>query len=82
MKESKAGGKRRELTPLGWILTLGGMLLAALVYVLLDIGQFFAGFEGLLGLDEMAWTVIGGVIWILVIMAILTPIALKVGSRE
>ena len=82
MKGSKPGSNRRELTAMGWILSLGGLLLAVLTYFLLGIGEFFAGLDGTLGLSEMIWTVIGGVIWLFVVMAILTPIVAKVGIKQ
>ena len=80
MKTSKSEGPKRKLTPLGWILSIGGMALAVLSYVLFDIGQFFLELNGVLGLNETYWVIIGGVIWLFVIMSILTPILLKLGT--
>jgi hypothetical protein len=81
MKTSKSEGPKRKLTPLGWILSIGGMLLAVVSYFLLDIGQFFLELNGVLGLNETYWGIIGGVIWLFVIMAIVTPILLKLGTK-
>lgn len=81
MKKSKSEGPKRKLTLLGWILSIGGMLLAVLSYFLLNIGQFFLELNGVLGLNETYWVIIGGVIWLFVIMAILTPILLKLGTK-
>jgi len=81
MKTSKSEGSKRKLTPLGWILSICGMALAVLSYFLLDIGQFFLELNGVLGLSETYWVIIGGVIWLFVIMAILTPILLKLGTK-
>jgi len=81
MKTSKSEGPKRKLTPLGWILSIGGMGLAVLSYVLLDIGQFFLELNNVLGLSETSWVIIGGVVWLFVIMAILTPILLKLGIK-
>ena len=81
MKTSKSEGPKRKLTPLGWILSIGGMVLAVVSYFLLDIGQFFLELNGVLGLNETYWGIIGGVIWLFVILAILTPIILKLGTK-
>ena len=80
MKNSKSEGPKRKLTPLGWILSIGGMALAVLSYILLNISQLFLELNGVLGLSETYWVIIGGVIWLFVIMAILTPIFLKLGT--
>ena len=81
IKMKKSEGPKRKLTLLGWILSIGGMLLAVLSYFLLNIGQFFLELNGVLGLNETYWVIIGGVIWLFVIMAILTPILLKLGTK-
>ena len=81
MKNSKSEGPKRKLTPLGWILSIGGMALAVLSYILLDISQLFLELNGVLGLSETYWVIIGGVIWLFVIMAILTPILFKLGTK-
>ncbi|MFX1514760.1 MAG: hypothetical protein ACFFC6_00480 [Promethearchaeota archaeon] len=81
IKTSKSEGPKKKLTPLGWILSIGGMMLAVLSYFLLDIGQFFLELNGVLGLNETYWVIIGGVVWLFVIMAILTPIILKLGTK-
>jgi len=74
-------GKKRKLTPFGYVISIGGMLLAVFLYFFLGIGDYFADLSGTFGLSEMVWAVVGGIIWIFVIMAILTPIVLKVGTK-
>lgn len=81
MRTSKPESPKKTLTPLGWILSLGGMVLAAFSYALLDIGEFFLDLNGVLGLSDIYWVIIGGIIWIFVIMAILTPFLLKLGIK-
>ena len=76
-KISKPEGKKRKLTPLGYVIGIGGMLLAAFSYFFLGMGNYFADLRGTFGLSETIWTFIGGMIWIFIIMAILTPVALK-----
>ena len=80
MRTSKSKGGRKPNT-LGWILSIGGMLLAAISYFLLGIDQFFLDLNGVLGLSDIMWAIIGGVIWIFFIMALLTPIMLKFGTK-
>ena len=82
MAGSETGSKRRELNALGWILALGGMAVAVLTYFGLGIGEFFAGLDGLLGLNEFIWTLLGGVIWLFVIMAIVSVLVGRVGVRS
>jgi hypothetical protein len=81
MRTSKPEGPKKKLTPIGWILSIGGMVLAALSYFLLGIDKFFLDLNGVLGLSDNYWVIIGGVIWIFVIMAILTPFLLKLGTK-
>lgn len=78
MKASKSEG-RRKLTPLGYILSIGGMLLAGAAYFLLGIDRFFLGLDGLLGLGGIPWAFVGGVIWIFIVMAIVSIIVMKLG---
>lgn len=73
--------KKRKLTPLGYIISIGGMLLAVFLYFFLGIGDYFTDLSGTLGLSETIWTFIGGIIFLFVIMAILTPVVLKVGTK-
>jgi hypothetical protein len=80
MRTSKSKGGRKPTT-FGWILSIGGMLLAAISYFFLSIDQFFIDLKGVLGLSDIMWAIIGGVIWIFIIMAILTPIMLKFGTK-
>ena len=77
MEEIKA--RKAKPTPAGWVISIGGLLIGVFIYVLSPIGGFFADMDGTAGLDEMAWTMIGGMIWIFVIMGILTPLMLKYG---
>ncbi len=72
--------KRRKLTGLGYVLCIGGMLLAVTLYVL-TLGEYFADLQGTFGLNEVSWALIGGVIWVLVLMAVLAPVILKVGMK-
>lgn len=74
-------GKKRKLTLLGYVISIGGMLLAVFLYFFLGIGDYFADLSGTFGLSETIWTFIGGIILLFVIMAILTPIVLKVGTK-
>jgi choline-glycine betaine transporter len=78
---SETGSKRKELNALGWLLALGGMAVAVLTYIGFGIGNFFAGLDGLLGLNEMTWLVFGGVIWMFVIMAIVSVVVGRVGIK-
>jgi hypothetical protein len=79
---SKQEPDKRELAALGYVISIAGMLLAALAYLFLDIGRFFNGLEGVLGLSGPSWAIIGGVIWIFIIMALLVPVVLRVGIRK
>ena len=76
MKERKG-----KLTGLGYVISIGGMLLAAFSYIFIVIGNYFADLRGTFGLSETIWDFIGGMIWISIIMAILIPIVLKVGIK-
>ena len=80
MRTTKPESPKKKLTPLGWILSIGGMLLAALSYFLLSIDKFFLDLDGVLGLSDIYWVIIGGVIWIFAIMGFLTPFLLKLGT--
>jgi hypothetical protein len=82
MRASESGKSKRKLTPLGWILSIIGMILAVLLYFVLGIDSFFLDLDGELGLSGDLWAVIGGIIWIFVIMAVLTPILLKFGTKS
>ncbi len=73
--------RKRKPTGLGYVISIGGMLLAVFSYFFLGIGNYFADLRGTFGLSETIWTFIGGMIWIFIIMAILTPIMLKVGIK-
>jgi len=81
LKEKEPEGKKRRLTPLGYVIGIGGMLLALFSYFFLGVGNYFADLRGTFGLSETIWTFIGGMIWIFIIMAILTPVALKLGTK-
>ena len=70
--------RTRKITPLGYVISIGGLLLAAASYFFLGVGDYFADLQGKLGLSEMVWTFVGGMIWIFTIMAIVTFIVLKV----
>ncbi|MBU7023278.1 MAG: hypothetical protein HXS40_03845 [Theionarchaea archaeon] len=82
MNSSNSKGTERKLTPVGYVISIGGMLLALLLYFLLEIDHLFLRLRGIMGLNENAWAIIGGIIWILVIMAILTPVVLKWGRQS
>jgi hypothetical protein len=81
MKSKQESGKR-ELTTLGYVISIAGMLLAAFSYLFLEIGRFFYGLEGVMGLSGTSWTIMGGVIWIFIIMALLVPVVLRVGIKK
>jgi hypothetical protein len=81
MNSSNPKGTERKLTPVGYFISIGGMLLALILYFLLRIDHLFLKLRGVMGLNENAWAIIGGIIWILVIMAILTPVVLKWGRQ-
>jgi hypothetical protein len=71
-----------KLTILGYTISIAGMLLAAFLYLFLDISEFFYGLNGILGLSGASWRILGGVIWIFIIMALLVPVILKVGVKR
>jgi hypothetical protein len=77
----KSKGKRRKLTPLGYIISIGGMLLAIFSYFFPGIDRSFLGLRGTLGLSDIFWAFIGDMIWVFGIMAILTVMVLKLGTR-
>jgi len=77
MKARSEGRKR--LTLLGYIISIGGMLLAGASYFFLGIDRFFLGLDGLLGLGDIPWAFVGGVIWIFIVMAIVSVIVMKLG---
>lgn len=81
MNSSNSKSTERKLTPMGYFISIGGMLLALLLYFLLEIDHLFLKLRGVMGLNENAWAIIGGIIWILVIMAILTPVVLRWGRQ-
>lgn len=78
MKTSKSEAKRK-LTPLGYFISIGGMLLGLFSYLSLGVDRFFLGLRGVLGLSDIVWAIIGGIIWIHVIMVIPCFILLKLG---
>jgi len=80
-KISKPEDKKRKLTPLGYVIGIGGMLLALFSYFFLGVDRYFYDLHGTLGLSDIFWAIIGGMIWIFIIMAILTPVALKLGTK-
>ena len=73
--------RKRKLTGLGYVISIGGMLLAAFSYVFIEIGNYFADLRDTFGLSETIWAFIGGMVWISIIMTIFTPIVLKVGIK-
>ena len=82
MKTLKPKGKGGKLTPLGYIIGIGGMLLAAFSYFFLGIDRFFLGLRGILGLSDIFWAFAGGMIWIFGIMAIVTLVMLMLGMDK
>lgn len=82
MKTSRSTNKKKKLTPFGFIVAIGAMLLAMFLYFYLGIDQLFVRFEGLFGLSDIAWAFIGGMIWLFLIMGIITPIVFKVGVKN
>jgi hypothetical protein len=81
MNSPEPKSTERKLTPVGYFISIGGMLLALILYFLLEIDRLFLKLRGVMGLNENAWMFIGGIIWILVVMAILTPVVLKWGRQ-
>jgi hypothetical protein len=81
MNSSEPKKRERRLTPVGYFISIGGMLLALVLYFLLEIDHLFLKLRGIMGLNENAWMFIGGIIWILLVMAILTPVVLKWGRQ-
>ncbi|MBU6996555.1 MAG: hypothetical protein HXS41_06165 [Theionarchaea archaeon] len=81
MNSSESKSTERKLTPLGYFISISGMLLALIAYFLLGIDSLFLRLRGVMGLNDVAWMSIGGMIWIFIVMAILTPVVLKWGRR-
>lgn len=81
MNSSKSKSVQRKLTPVGYLISISGLLLALVVYFLFGIDQLFLKLSGVMGLNDIAWMFIGGMIWIFVVMALLTPVVLKWGRQ-
>ena len=79
METSKPEGKGRKLTPLGYVVGIGGSLMAGFSYFFLGIDRFFLGLRGVLGLSDIFWVFVGCIIWIFGIMAIVTLVMLMLG---
>ncbi|MCP8317031.1 MAG: hypothetical protein H3Z51_09270, partial [archaeon] len=77
IKEAKPKGKKVRIAPLGYLISIGGMLFAIFAYFFLGIDRYFLGLHGTLGLSDILWVFIGGMIWLFAFMAIVTVIFLK-----
>jgi hypothetical protein len=82
MRDSEAENRGKGLNTLGWILALGGLALAVLTYLALGIDTFFAKFDGMLGLDESVWVLLGGAMWVLAIVSLVGPVVERVGFQS
>jgi hypothetical protein len=71
----------KRLTALGYLISIGGMLAAAFLYFFLGIDHFFLNWHGVLGLSDISWAFVGGMIWLFGIMAIISLIVWKVGME-
>ncbi|MCK4735429.1 MAG: hypothetical protein KAT65_23450 [Methanophagales archaeon] len=73
---------KRRFTPLGYLILIGGVLLAVVSAVLLRVDRYFYGLHGTLGLSGTFWAFVGLYIWVGVTWGIVIILAVKLGSVE